>query len=145
MMFNKPLKIIPLILPLLLIACSNPPVKTASSTTPNNASSASVDDLLGDLQPGAKATQKTKASAYAAQIHSVIVKKIPPAEAYKGKVCTIRISLQRNGIVDNATPEAGDEEFCRMLISAITQTQFPPAPDEETYQVFKNAHLDFIP
>lgn len=145
MTFNKPLKIIPIIFPLLLIACINHPAKTDSKAIPDNAKSANVDDLLGDFQSRPKTTQQAKNSVYAAQIQSVIVKKIPSAEAYKGKVCTIRISLQRNGMVNNATAEAGDEKFCRTLISAITQMQLPAAPDEETYQLFKNAHFDFKP
>jgi colicin import membrane protein len=145
MTFNIPLKIITLTLPLLLISCSHYPAKTDPEAIPGSVKSTNVDDLLRDLQSEPKPTKQAKISAYAAQIRSVMVKKIPSAEAYVGKVCTIRISLQRDGLVNNATAEAGDEKFCRMLISAITHTQFPAAPDEETYQVFKNAHFDFKP
>ncbi|MGJ4166793.1 cell envelope integrity protein TolA, partial [Klebsiella pneumoniae] len=66
-------------------------------------------------------------------------------EAYAGKMCTVRISIQRDGTLNSAIAEGGDPKLCKAAISAVTHAKIPPAPDENTWQIFKNAPLDFRP
>ena len=51
--------------------------------------------------------------------------------------------LQRDGTVDNPQVESGDPVLCAEIMSALKEAKIPPAPDEQTYLVFKNATLDF--
>lgn len=57
----------------------------------------------------------------------------------------VRLTLQRDGKVQNPTVAHGDPAFCAKIISALKEAQIPPAPDEETYQTFNNAVVDFRP
>jgi colicin import membrane protein len=45
--------------------------------------------------------------------------------------------------VNDATAKEGDERLCKAAISAITRAKIPAAPDEKTYQMLKNATIDF--
>ncbi|WKG94156.1 cell envelope integrity TolA C-terminal domain-containing protein (plasmid) [Klebsiella pneumoniae] len=48
----------------------------------------------------------------------------------------------------SAIAEGGDPKLCKgsQHISNVTARQrIPPAPDENTWQIFKNAPLDFRP
>ncbi|MCQ4179384.1 protein TolA, partial [Klebsiella pneumoniae] len=46
---------------------------------------------------------------------------------------------------NSAIAEGGDPKLCKAAISAVTHAKIPPAPDENTWQIFKNAPLDFRP
>ncbi|MEZ7215738.1 cell envelope integrity TolA C-terminal domain-containing protein [Klebsiella spallanzanii] len=64
-------------------------------------------------------------------------------QSYQGKKCSVRLMLQRDGTVDNPQVESGDPVLCAEIMSALKEAKIPPAPDEQTYLVFKNATLDF--
>lgn len=66
-------------------------------------------------------------------------------ERYRGKVCTLRISLNRSAKLTGLQQEAGDRELCAVTYDAILRTPFPPFANEGLYQTFKNAPLDFAP
>ncbi|EAM2342757.1 cell envelope integrity protein TolA [Salmonella enterica] len=87
----------------------------------------------------------SKITSYAKDIKSAVEVKMYKAEAYAGKSCTVRISLQRDGTLNSATVEGGDPDLCKAAAFAVTHAKIPPAPDEETWQVFKNAPMDFRP
>ncbi|EOL8938628.1 cell envelope integrity protein TolA [Cronobacter dublinensis] len=88
-------------------------------------------------------TQSTE-SMYAAQIHQAVSEHIENKQSYSGKACTLRITLQRNGLINSAMAEKGDAEFCRALVSAVKRAKIPAAPDEETWRAFRKTQLDFI-
>lgn len=133
-------RLLPLVLfiPLLLASCTTAPHTIAeksgkAETTPV------VDDLFGDLKAG----PNENITNYATKIKHAIEDKTYKPESYKGQVCTIRISLARNGLVINATAENGNPELCNATLIAVKQANMPPAPDEKTWEAFKNASLDF--
>ncbi|MFY4105382.1 TonB family protein [Klebsiella pneumoniae] len=41
--------------------------------------------------------------------------------------------------MNSAIAEGGDPKPCKAAISAVTHAKIPPAPDENTWQIFKNA------
>ncbi|EPV2358576.1 cell envelope integrity TolA C-terminal domain-containing protein [Enterobacter hormaechei] len=51
--------------------------------------------------------------------------------------------LARDGLVMSATAENGNQELCNAALIAVKQANIPPAPDEKTWQSFRNASLDF--
>lgn len=89
--------------------------------------------------------QSSKISSYAAAIKTAVEMQMFEPGAYAGKMCTVRISIQRDGTLNSAIAEGGDPKLCKAAISAIIHAKIPPAPDEKTWQIFKNAHLDFKP
>ncbi|MND10665.1 cell envelope integrity inner membrane protein TolA [compost metagenome] len=132
-----------LTLVLLITACSNHTQKTNVRVMPGNDRSAEVDDLLSNLGSPTVPPEYSKIAVYAAQIRNAIVDKMHEPDAYKGKTCSIRISLQPDGSVNSATVKEGDAKLCKAAISAITRAKIPAAPDDKTYQRVKNAALDF--
>ncbi|WP_079971328.1 cell envelope integrity protein TolA [Salmonella enterica] len=135
----QPKHILPLVLllPLFLAACTNAPhtAPIKSETIPG------VDDLFGNLQAGPNAN----IVSYAMKIKSAVEKEMYNPESYKGQVCTIRISLARDGLVSKATAESGNQELCHAALMAVKKANIPPAPDEKTWQILKNVPLDFKP
>jgi colicin import membrane protein len=121
-------------LALLLTACSPhaPAIHGSSEST-------EVDDLLArfpsDARPGR--------SAYATQVMLAVREQMSDDEQYRGKSCTLHISLLRDGRLNSASVANGDEKFCAVALSAIKQADIPAAPDDETYQAFKNTSIDF--
>ncbi|MBL2103708.1 cell envelope integrity protein TolA, partial [Klebsiella pneumoniae] len=89
--------------------------------------------------------KSSKISSYAAAIKTAVEMQMFEPEAYAGKMCTVRISIQRDGTLNSAIAEGGDPKLCKAAISAVTHAKIPPAPDENTWQIFKNAPLDFRP
>ncbi|MGR0260020.1 cell envelope integrity protein TolA [Klebsiella pneumoniae] len=89
--------------------------------------------------------KSSKISSYAAAIKTAVEMRMFEPEAYAGKMCTVRISIQRDGTLNSAIAEGGDPKLCKAAISAVTHAKIPPAPDENTWQIFKNAPLDFRP
>ena len=86
-----------------------------------------------------------KPQNYGEQIKQAVTEQIADISSYRGKQCTVRISVLRDGMVMNATAEKGDPELCQAALSAVTRAKIPPAPDEHAWQTFKNAPLDFAP
>lgn len=86
----------------------------------------------------------TKAHSYAEQINQAVTEQFSDIKSYRGKKCTIWITILRDGMVMNATAEKGDLGLCQAALSAVTRAKIPPAPDDGTWQIFKKAPLDFV-
>lgn len=84
-------------------------------------------------------------SGYAGEIRNAIIEKFYNDESYHGKSCMLRLDLARDGTVNGVKSEGGDPAVCQGAIAAVRIAKIPPAPDEETYQLFKNAPIDFKP
>lgn len=136
----QPKNVLPLVLfiPLFLAACTAAP-HTRSGKQGKSETTQVVNDLPGDLKAG---TNENIAS-YATKIKRSIEEKIYRTESYKGQECTLRILLARDGLVMSATVENGNQELCNAALIAVKQANIPPAPDEKTWQSFRNASLDF--
>ncbi|HHA1672678.1 TPA: cell envelope integrity protein TolA [Enterobacter roggenkampii] len=137
----QPKHILPLVLliPLLLAACS--PSQTGAGKT-DKSTIKEVDDLFGDPGAGPNAN----IAGYAGAIKKAVEMKFLKAEAYKGKQCTIHIVLRRDGTLEKATAgSGGDTSLCNAALTAVKQAEIPPAPDEKTWQIFRNAPMDFKP
>ncbi|EJG2384219.1 TPA: cell envelope integrity protein TolA [Klebsiella michiganensis] len=143
-MHIRPLPALLLVLPLLMTACNGShTLKMDARATPANTKPAEVDDLLGDLQSTTVIPEQSRISTYARQVQKAIAAQMNEPNAYAGKNCVINISLQPDGSVNDATAKEGDERLCKAAISAITRAKIPAAPDEKTYQMLKNATIDF--
>lgn len=134
-------------IPVLLSAC-NIAQKTNKDNAVSNVSTLSgstkkvsteVDDLFSQLK-----INKTSnpIEHYAKQVREAIIEKMVNADEYKGKKCTARLSLQRDGQVKSPTLLTGDPELCKIVKNAIEKANIPAAPDEETWKVFRNAAID---
>ncbi|EKS6607578.1 cell envelope integrity protein TolA [Enterobacter hormaechei] len=95
------------------------------------------------MPPERHQAEFSKTQNYGEQIQQAITEQLFEADHYQGKQCTVRISLLRDGMVMNATAEKGDPELCQAALSAVTRAKIPPAPDEKTWQTFKNVPLNF--
>ncbi|HCN97965.1 MAG TPA: cell envelope integrity protein TolA [Leclercia sp.] len=80
---------------------------------------------------------------YLVQIRQAVTEQFAGSQSYRGKSCTVRISIQPDGMLLSAAIEKGDPEFCQAVLSAVSRAKIPPAPDKETWQTFRNASLDF--
>ncbi|WP_227509983.1 cell envelope integrity protein TolA [Klebsiella aerogenes] len=96
--------------------------------------------LLFASLPSSKPSSRV---TYARQIMTAIRAKMPDSVEYPGQTCRIRLSLQRDGTVNSATVEKGDEELCNTVVAAFMQADIPAAPDDDAYQTFKNTSIDF--
>jgi colicin import membrane protein len=126
---------------LLLLGCQEPQLNTNDKDDIN----AQVDKLLSDLNVASKRPDDQTITAYAGKIKNAIEKELPDASEWQGKVCTIRISLLRDGTLADAKTEGGDPGLCNATLAAVKKATFPPTPNEKVYQMFKNALLDFKP
>ena len=95
------------------------------------------------IPPERHQAEFSKTQNYGEQIQQAITAQLFEADRYQGKQCTVRISLLRDGMVMNAMAEKGDPELCQAALSAVTRAKIPPAPDEQTWQTFKNVPLNF--
>jgi colicin import membrane protein len=100
-----------------------------------------LDDCKNVTQPG-KPTN-AQISAYAVGIQTAVEVQFPDASQWQGKSCTIRIAMQRDGSLADAKAETGDKDFCEAALTAVKKAKFPEPPNDEIYQMFKNAPLDF--
>jgi len=116
-----------LLLPFLLSACSGdkhqPPLP---------------EDIWGMSQ-----TKPDKNVRYLVQIRQAVTEQLLGSQSYRGKSCTVRISIQPDGMLLSAAIEKGDPEYCQAILSAVSRAKIPPAPDKETWQTFRNAALGF--
>lgn len=128
-MFVKisPLLICPLAL--LLSACSGS--ASAPDSTEDAKISAEVDKILRDYQTGSDTSPQANASRYLTQIQKAIFAKIDQSASRQGQTCSVRLTLQRDGTVENPTVENGDPALCAEVMSALKQATIPPAPDEK--------------
>lgn len=136
----QPKNVLPLVLfiPLFLTACTAAP-QTRSGKPGKSETTQVVNDVPGDLKAG----PNENIASYATKIKRSIEGKIYRPESYKGQECTLRILLARDGLVMSATAENGNQELCNAALIAVKQANIPPAPDEKTWQSFRNASLDF--
>ncbi|EMT0911975.1 MULTISPECIES: cell envelope integrity protein TolA [Enterobacter cloacae complex] len=136
----QPKSVLPLVLfiPLFLAACTAAP-QTRSGKPGKSETTQVVNDVPGDLKAG----PNENIASYATKIKRSIEEKIYRPESYKGQECTLRILLARDGLVMSATAENGNQELCNAALIAVKQANIPPAPDEKTWQSFRNASLDF--
>lgn len=125
-MSSRHIKPLLLILPFLVAACTSGNQKQA-------------------IPPGISQGELSKIQSYAAEIQQAITAEFSDIKSWRGKTCTIRISILPDGMLMKAVVEDGDPEFCQAALVAVTRAKIPPAPDKETWQVFKNAPLDFAP
>jgi colicin import membrane protein len=125
-MSSRHIKPLLLLLPFLVAACTNGNQKQA-------------------IPPGISQGELSKIQSYAAEIQQAITAEFSDIKSWRGKTCTIRISILPDGMLMKATVENGDPEFCQAALTAVTRAKIPPAPDKETWQVFKNSPLDFAP
>ena len=124
-MASRLIKPVLLLLPFLLNAC------TSDGKSVSQAQEHSVTRLA----------EQEQNQDYAAQIHQAVIEQFSDRSSYKGKKCTVRISIAPDGLLLSAEIEKGDPEFCQDVLSAITRAKIPPAPDKETWLKFKNAPL----
>ena len=136
----QPKNVLPLVLfiPLFLAACTAAP-QTRSGKPGKSETTQVVNNVPGDLKAG----PNENIASYATKIKRSIEEKIYRPESYKGQECTLRILLARDGLVMSATAENGNQELCNAALIAVKQANIPPAPDEKTWQSFRNASLDF--
>lgn len=118
-----------LLLPCLLSACAG---------TGDRQQPPLPEEIWGTGQP-----EPDKNKNYAVQIHQAVTEQFSGSQSYRGKKCTVRISIQPDGMLLSAAIEKGDREFCHAVLSAVSRAKIPPAPDKETWQTFRNASLDF--
>ncbi|HHT7559349.1 cell envelope integrity TolA C-terminal domain-containing protein [Raoultella ornithinolytica] len=130
-------------LSLLLTACSgtaSPPESAEKAKL-----SAEVDKLFADYEMGSDNSPRATNLRYLHQVRTAIFAKIDQPQAYQGQKCSVRLTFQRDGKVQNPTQTHGDPALCAEIIAALQEAQIPPAPDEQTYQTFNNAIMDFRP
>lgn len=121
-----------------------------------------VDDLLGGLAAEKNVPQGSAAAAgqgggrksgasgseingYLGQITAAIQSRFYDANLYRGRKCDLRIQLSPEGILMSVTAEGGDPALCQAAIAAAKQAKIPKPPNDDVYQVFKNAALVFKP
>lgn len=118
---------------------------TACTATPHTAAGKSAKAGPTPVPGNFHAGMNADITSYATKIKTAIEKEMYSPSLYKGQVCTLRMSLARDGSVSNVTTESGDPELCDAALMAVKQAKIPPAPDEKTWQILKNAPLDFRP
>ncbi|UIL54400.1 MULTISPECIES: cell envelope integrity protein TolA [Pantoea] len=129
-MVPKRIRLLALLAPFFLVACT----LSQNNGVSKNMPAQQGNDLLSMASP---------AGRYAVVIQRAVEKKMYQPDAWRGKVCTVRMSLRRDGVVENAVAESGDARLCKMALSAVKRAEIPPAPDEATWKLFRNAPLEF--
>jgi len=130
-----------LFIPLFLTACNTP--SQAQQQMPSELAGAQnisgeIDSLFNNLQV------ETKPS-YVMQVKRAVDAQLGDLRKYKGKSCTVQLTLKRDGKVESATIEKGDADSCKILLTAIHQASIPEAPDEQAWQKYRNIAVDLIP
>ncbi|EOT7376589.1 TPA: protein TolA [Enterobacter cloacae] len=88
--------------------------------------------------------QLNKNQIYAAQISHAVSEHFSDIQSYRGKKCTVRISIQPDGMLLSAATEKGDSKFCLAFLSALSRANIPPARDKKTWQKFRNTSLALL-
>lgn len=84
-------------------------------------------------------------SAYMRDMQTTIRGKLPDWDSYQGKTCEVRVILTRDAMLMGASTEGGDPTFCAAMLKALQTVKFPKFPNDDVYDVFKNAVIDFKP
>lgn len=82
---------------------------------------------------------------YAGEIKSAVEEHFHSASSYKGNVCTLRITLNPDGLLLGVHAESGDATLCQASVKAIQHAEIPKPPSADIYDVFKNIAMDFRP
>ena len=96
-------------------------------------------------QPEISTDEVSKIQSYAAKMQQAVTAEFSDIRSWRGKECTIRASILQDGMLMKAAAEDGDPEFCEAALAALTRAKLPPAPDEKTWQKFKNSPFYFAP
>ena len=131
-----------LFIPVLLTACN-----TSSSHVQQQIPSkfAGTQNTLEEVDSLFKNLQMQTEPSYGLQVKRALNAQLGDLKKYKGKPCTVQLTLQRNGMVENTIIEKGDADSCKILLTAINQASIPAAPDEQSWQKFRKMAVDFIP
>lgn len=127
-MASRYISLIPLLLSFLLVACTSDREQHNLAQEPFVTSRA----------------QLNKNQIYAAQMSHAVYEQFSDIQSYRGKKCTVRISIQPDGMLLTAATVRGDPEFCQAFLSAVSRAKIPPAPDKETWQKFRNTSLTLL-
>jgi TolA protein len=95
---------------------------------------------LGDSVP-----MKGNMKDYALDIKSAIQMKFFLKDDYIGKECHFRLKLSKEGVIGDILQAKGYQPLCEAAKNAIRNAYIPPAPDNETYEVFKEFEMHFTP
>ena len=125
-MSSRYMKLLLLILPFLVATCASSNQQQAT-------------------QPETSKDEISKIQSDAAQIQQAVTAEFSDIKSWRGKECTIRASILQDGMLMKAVAEDGDPEFCEAALAALTRAKLPPAPDEKTWQKFKNSPFYFAP
>ena len=106
-------------LSLLLSACSGS--ASAPDSTEDAKISAEVDKILRDYQTGSDTSPQANASRYLARIQAAVFANIDQPASWQGQTCSVRLTLQRDGTVQNPTVENGDPALCAQVMSALNR------------------------
>ncbi len=95
-------------------------------------------------QPISELSTPSEVGSYYKQITEAISRELHDADLYKGRTCSLRIRILRDGTLADVRASDGDPELCQAAIIAIKKAKIPKPPSEEIYQVFKDASVLFI-
>jgi len=84
-------------------------------------------------------------ACYGGEIKKAIEIKFPHPERFAGRSCSLKMHLERDGTLTDASVLEGDPALCDAALAALKRADLPQPPSDEVYQVFKNAPLDFKP
>lgn len=84
--------------------------------------------------------------AYAQSIIKEIYGQIGDTSRYAGKLCTIRIATDAEGVVLDVTRLEGDDSWCdRVMVAATQLHQVPPPPAAMVDRLQQGLTIDLIP
>lgn len=66
--------------------------------------------------------------SWAQSVKYEIMSNIDDWQQYKGKVCSVRLFLQPDGLVRGVQSEGGDPALCAAAIAAVKNSTFLPVP-----------------
>ncbi|ENU2134354.1 cell envelope integrity protein TolA [Salmonella enterica] len=127
---------------------------SAGNSIPSDSDLSAIDDLfnsLNSVQNNSSGLHKSKFDSSSIRYFGVIQKTIADRavnrfSSYKGKSCSLRIHLARDGTLNGVSIEDGSPDLCNKALAVINEIKkFPEPPSEAIYQIFKNAPVEFKP
>ena len=81
---------------------------------------------------------------YAGVIKKEIQRRFLKDPSFAGKVCRIRIQLDRDGTISGYQKVSGPDDICTAALSAVARTKkVPAAPSDAVYNKYKSPIIDF--
>lgn len=80
---------------------------------------------------------------YYRQITEAIQREFHDVDLYKGRTCSMRISILRDGTLVDVRAFDGDPELCEAAIIAIKKAKIPKPPSEDIFVIFKDSPVLF--